>query len=66
MPLQTIALATTAAAEHLRLTQTTGRIAPGLAADVIAVAGDPTADISALHTIAFVMANGRSLEPRAP
>jgi len=62
-PLQTIALATTAAAEHLRLAQTTGRIAPGLAADIIAVSGDPLADIAALHAVPFVMARGTVAKP---
>lgn len=57
-PLETIRLATINAADHLQLSQTTGRIAEGLSADIIAVNGDPTADITALHEIAFVMARG--------
>jgi imidazolonepropionase-like amidohydrolase len=36
-----------------------GRIRPGLAADLIAVDGDPLADIGALARVAFVMARGR-------
>jgi len=57
-PLETIRLATTNAADHLQLSQTTGRIAEGMSADIIAVNGDPTADITALHEVAFVMARG--------
>jgi len=57
-PLETIRLATIAAADHLQLSQITGRIAPGLSADIIAVNGDPTADITVLHEVPFVMARG--------
>lgn len=57
-PIEIIRMATIAAADHLQLNAETGRIAPGLAADIIAVEGDPVADITALRTIAFVMARG--------
>jgi imidazolonepropionase-like amidohydrolase len=57
-PLEAIRLATVAAADHLQISDTAGRIAPGLSADIIAVPGDPTADISQLRSIAFVMARG--------
>jgi imidazolonepropionase-like amidohydrolase len=33
-------------------------IAPGAYADVIAIAGDPLADINALRTVGFVMKAG--------
>ena len=58
-PLEAIRMATVAAADHLQLNDTTGRIAPGLAADIIAVSADPTADITQLRTMRFVMARGR-------
>lgn len=57
-PLQAIQTATIAAADHLQLSDTAGRIAPGYSADIIAVDGDPLADVSALMNVRFVMARG--------
>jgi imidazolonepropionase-like amidohydrolase len=57
-PLQTIQAATINAADHLQLNTETGRIVPGLAADIIAVDGDPLADVSTLMNVRFVMARG--------
>jgi imidazolonepropionase-like amidohydrolase len=36
-----------------------GSLEPGKAADLIAVAGDPIADITILKTVRFVMKDGR-------
>jgi imidazolonepropionase-like amidohydrolase len=57
-PMQAIRLATVDAAAHLQLNDVTGRIAPGYAADIIAVDGDPTQDVALLMNIRFVMARG--------
>jgi imidazolonepropionase-like amidohydrolase len=57
-PTQAIAIATVNAADHLQLGNVAGRIAPGYAADIIAVDGDPTRDVTTLMTVPFVMARG--------
>jgi imidazolonepropionase-like amidohydrolase len=51
--------ATTGAAELLGLETEVGTIAPGKAADIIAVAGDPMTDPRSLEKMRFVMAAGR-------
>jgi imidazolonepropionase-like amidohydrolase len=45
-------------AEALGLQGTTGAVAPGLEADLIAVDGDPLTDITALQRVVFVMKGG--------
>lgn len=57
-PMQAIEIATVNAADHLRIGDVTGRIAPGYAADIIAVDGDPTQDVATLMRVPFVMARG--------
>ncbi|HRE43348.1 MAG TPA: amidohydrolase family protein [Terricaulis sp.] len=58
-PLQTIQMATINAADHLQLNGVAGRIAPGYSADIIAVDGDPLADVAVLeNAMRFVMARG--------
>ncbi|ANP45095.1 metal-dependent hydrolase family protein [Candidatus Viadribacter manganicus] len=57
-PMQAIAIATVNAADHLQLNGVAGRIAPGYAADIIAVDGDPTQDVTTLMHVGFVMARG--------
>ncbi len=56
--MQAIAIATVNAADHLQLGNVAGRIAPGYAADIIAVDGDPTQDVTTLMHVGFVMARG--------
>ena len=53
-PAEAIASATTGAARLLGLENEIGRIAPGYSADLIAVAGDPLADVRALERVDFV------------
>jgi imidazolonepropionase-like amidohydrolase len=57
-PLKALQSATIQTAKMLGIDQDVGRIAPGQYADIIAVDEDPTADISSLRTISFVMKNG--------
>jgi imidazolonepropionase-like amidohydrolase len=57
-PMEAIASATTVGARHVRLEEEIGRIAPGFSADIVAVDGDPLANISELTDVDFVMARG--------
>jgi imidazolonepropionase-like amidohydrolase len=57
-PMQAIQSGTTVAAALLGQEQNFGAIAPGLYADIIAVAGDPTRDITELQRVKFVMKGG--------
>src|SRR5438067_3113487 len=57
-PLQAIRAATTVSAELIDV-EDRGRLAPGLLADVIAVPGDPLADIAVTETVRFVMKGGQ-------
>ena len=54
-----ITSATSLSAEALGIANDVGAIAPGLQADIIAVDGDPTKDITALGRVVFVMKGGR-------
>ena len=58
-PMDTIVSATSRSAQSLRLGDTIGSIAVGKEADIIAVDGDPTADITAVTRVRFVMKGGR-------
>lgn len=57
-PAQALHAATDVAAKILRQSQRFGRIAPGLAADLAAFSGDPSAQIDALRRPVFVMKDG--------
>jgi imidazolonepropionase-like amidohydrolase len=58
-PLEAIRSATVTAADCLGLGEVTGRVAPGYAADLIAVAGDPAERIETLADLKLVLVNGR-------
>ncbi len=58
-PMDAIRTATVNAAELLDMQGQAGVIAPGAYADVIAVSGDPLADINELGRVKFVMKDGK-------
>ncbi len=58
-PAAALRTATSNAAELLGLAKTIGTLEPGKEADVIAVPGDPLADIQATEKVRFVMKGGR-------
>ena len=57
-PAQAIRAATTNAAELLGMQNDVGRVAQGKFADIVAVKGDPLADLTLLQKIDFVMKGG--------
>jgi imidazolonepropionase-like amidohydrolase len=58
-PMAAIRSATIGAATLLGREASVGTIAPGMDADIIAVAGDPLQDVRVLENVAFVMRHGR-------
>jgi imidazolonepropionase-like amidohydrolase len=56
-------LATSAAAEAVGLGGRTGRLRPGLDADLLVVGGDPLTDLRALRDVRLVVARGRPHVP---
>jgi imidazolonepropionase-like amidohydrolase len=57
-PMQAIQAATKVGAEALGIEAEVGQIAPGYAADIVAVTRDPLADIHAMDDVEFVMKQG--------
>jgi imidazolonepropionase-like amidohydrolase len=57
-PIDALRAATVQAAELLGLSGKAGLVAPGAFADLIAVSGDPLADIRAMENVRFVMKDG--------
>jgi imidazolonepropionase-like amidohydrolase len=57
-PVQALRAATSSNAKMLRWDTKVGAVKPGLWADLIAVQGDPTRDISATRRVQFVMKGG--------
>jgi imidazolonepropionase-like amidohydrolase len=62
-PMQAIQAATSRAAELLEQRGKLGIVAPGAYADLVAVEGDPLADIGALGHVSFVMKSGAVFPP---
>jgi len=58
-PIDALKSATASDAELLGIAQKVGTLEKGKLADVIAVPGDPTADITATEHVSFVMKEGR-------
>jgi imidazolonepropionase-like amidohydrolase len=58
-PMQAIQSATVNAADLIGHPELFGSIAAGKSADIIAVSGDPLADIRELERVGFVMKEGR-------
>jgi imidazolonepropionase-like amidohydrolase len=61
-PWQALAASTVESAEAMRLGRETGAIRPGLAADLMSVAGDPAADIARLGDAVDVVLAGRPVK----
>jgi len=58
-PMEAIKAATTSAADLLGITDKTGSISKGKFADIIAIDGDPIADIKTMKNVTFVMKEGK-------
>ncbi len=65
-PMDAIVSGTSVSAESLGMGRETGTIAPGYAADIVAVAGDPLTDITAVRRVVFVMRAGKVYKNVAP
>jgi imidazolonepropionase-like amidohydrolase len=63
-PADVLIAATSANARFFRLQEKLGAIRPGLLADLVAVEGDPTADISALRAVRLVVKGGEIVRER--
>jgi imidazolonepropionase-like amidohydrolase len=61
LPMDVFRSATSVAADSLGLGSQLGTVAAGYDADLVAVAGDPLADITAVRKVVFVMRRGRRL-----
>ncbi|HYL98230.1 MAG TPA: amidohydrolase family protein [Blastocatellia bacterium] len=57
-PMAALISANALAAEALRMSDQIGSISPGFQADIIALAGDPLKDITAVRRVVFVMKGG--------
>jgi imidazolonepropionase-like amidohydrolase len=58
-PMQSLQAATLTSAELIERDHDLGRLAPGYLADIVAVPGDPTQDITVTKDVRFVMKDGQ-------
>ncbi len=65
-PLEALRSATSTAADLLGISNLVGTLEKGKAADIIAVPGDPTRDISATERVSFVMKEGKVIRNGTP
>ena len=65
-PIDALRSATSAAADLLGVAQTVGTLEKGKIADVIAIPGDPTSDITATERVSFVMKDGKVIRNGTP
>ncbi|MFL6569812.1 MAG: amidohydrolase family protein [Chthoniobacterales bacterium] len=65
-PIDALRSATSAAADLLGVAQTVGTLEKGKIADVIAIPGDPTSDITATEHVSFVMKDGKVIRNGTP
>ena len=59
LPVEALKSATSVSAKALKISNSTGSIKPGLAADLLFVEGDPLSDLSALEECRVTLTNGR-------
>jgi imidazolonepropionase-like amidohydrolase len=63
-PADVLIAATSGNARLFRLSDRLGAVKPGLLADLVAVEGDPTANLSAVRAVRLVMKNGEIVRER--
>lgn len=62
-PAQVLIAATSGNARWMRVGDRLGTVKPGLLADLVAVAGDPTTDVAAVRAVRLVIKNGAVVAP---
>jgi len=65
-PIDALKAATSNDADLLGIAQKTGTLEKGKLADIVAMPGDPTADITATERVSFVMKEGKVIRNGPP